>query len=182
MKKEDPYAELLYLCAKGDQQAFTRLYEETSGKLLATGIRILGTRQAAEDVLQESFVKIWQKSHSFDGSKASSMTWMTTIARNRSLDVLRSLKCRPQESDIEYEGVDFATEDLAPEDRVGLSVMTNRVVNCLDELKDQQKESVLMAYYYGQTHEEIAQELGAPLGTVKAWIRRGVERLRKCLE
>ena len=182
MRKDDPYAELLYLCAKGDEKAFSMLYEQTSGKLLATGMRILGTRQAAEDVLQETFVKIWQKSHSFDASKASSITWMTTIARNRSLDVLRGLKCRPLESDIEYEGVDFATEDLTPDDRAELSVMTNRVMNCLDELKERQKDSVLMAYYYGQTHEEISAELEAPLGTVKAWIRRGVERLRICLE
>ncbi len=182
MRKEDPYAELLYLCAKGDEMAFAMLYKQTSGRLLATGIRILGTREAAEDVLQEAYVKIWQKSHSFDASKASSMTWMTTIARNRSLDVLRGLKCRPQESCVEYEDVDFAAEDLAPDDRAGLSVMTNRVVDCLEELKDQQKKSILMAYYYGKTHEEISAELGAPLGTVKAWIRRGVERLRICLE
>lgn len=182
MEKSDPFAELLHLCAQGDDQAFARLYEQTSGKLLATSMRILGTRQAAEDVLQEAFISVWKKAQSFDSSKASSMTWMTTIVRNRSLDVLRSLKCRPQETDIEYEGIDFAVEDLSPEDRAGLGMMTNRVLDCLQEQKEQQRKSVLMAYYYGQTHEEISAELVVPLGTVKAWIRRGVERLRKCLE
>ncbi len=182
MSDSDPYAELLRLCAQGDEKAFSRLYQQTSGKLFAVGLRIMQTRQSAEEILQEGYIRIWEKAGTFDPGKAKAMTWMTTIIRNRALDVLRSYKSRPVEVEAQFEGLDFATGDTSPDVLTGISLETRQVLDCLEELKEKQRESVLLAYYYGQTHEEIARKLKAPLGTVKAWVRRGVERLRKCLE
>ena len=182
VKKEDPYTELLQQCADGDQVAFSRLYSESSGQLLAVSMRLLRTRQAGEDALQDAYIKIWNKAGSFDSSKASGMTWMTTIVRNRCLDILRAQKVRPQETDIEFEGLDFTDEALGPDEKSGLNIKTRRLLKCMGGLQENQKKAILMAYYYGMTHEEIAVKLGSPLGTVKAWVRRGVVRLKGCLE
>lgn len=182
MSDKDPYAELLRLCAQGDEKAFSSLYQQTTGKLFAVSLRIMQTRQSAEEVLQEGYIKIWEKAGTFDSGKARAMTWMTTIIRNRALDVLRSYKSRPVEVEAQFEGMDFAAVESGPDKLAGISLETRQVLECLNELKEKQRQSVLMAYYYGQTHEEISRKLEAPLGTVKAWVRRGVERLRKCLE
>ena len=182
MNNSDPYAELLKLCAKGNEQAFNSLYQQTSGKLFAVSLKIMQTRQAAEEVLQEGYIKIWDKAGTFDSGKAKAMTWMTTIVRNQCLDVLRSYKSRPVEVEAEYEGLEFAIQESGPADMTDISIETRQLLDCLKDLKEQQKQAVLMAYYYGQTHEEISSAMESPLGTVKAWIRRGVERLRKCLD
>ncbi|HBS26721.1 MAG TPA: RNA polymerase subunit sigma-24 [Gammaproteobacteria bacterium] len=182
MPDSDPYTELLGLCAQGDEQAFSRLYTMTSPKLFSLCLRLMKSKAAAEEVLQEGFVKIWTKSGTFDRSKASALTWMTTVVRNRALDVLRSKKSRPVEVDMEYEGMDFASEDLTPLATVGMGWSAERISKCMEELQETQRKSILMAYYYGYTHEEISRKLEAPLGTVKAWVRRGIDRLRKCLQ
>lgn len=182
MSDNDPYAELLKLCAQGDQQAFTRLYQITSSRLFGVSLRLMRTRQLAEEVLQEGYVKIWHNAGTFDSRKASSITWMTTIVRNRALDVLRSQKSRPVETDMEYEGLDFESDELTPGDRTAMDWSARRVAKCMEGLQEKQRQSILMAYYYGYTHEEIAAKLDAPLGTIKAWVRRGIERLRLCLE
>lgn len=181
MLGNDPYAELLRLCAQGDQQAFARLYKLTSPKLYGLALRMMKTRQAAEEVLQEGYLKIWNGAASFNSSRASSLTWMSTVIRNRALDVIRSANARPQEVESEYEGPEFASTVLSPEEGAGLSLSAKRVMDCMEELPEKQRISLLKAYYYGYTHDELARELGRPLGTVKAWVRRGLERLRQCL-
>lgn len=182
VNKQDPYADLLLKCSNGDQVAFSKLYSESSSQLLAVSMRLLRTRQAGEDAVQDAYIKIWNKAGSFNSSKASGMTWMTTIVRNRCLDILRAQKVRPQETDIEFEGLDFTDEALGPDDQSGISLMTRRMLKCMQGLQENQKKAILMAYYYGMTHEEIAAKLDSPLGTVKAWVRRGVVRLKECLE
>ena len=182
MQENDPYAELLMLCARGDEKAFERLYQLASPKLFSICLKLMKTPHAAEDVLQDGFVKIWNNAASFNPERASAMTWMATVVRNRGLDVLRSRKSRPQEVETEYEGLDFSSSDPSPGELAGISLAASRVQECMEALQEKQRKSILMAYYYGYTHEEIASRLAAPLGTVKAWVRRGVERLRKCLE
>lgn len=182
MSDNDPYAELLRLCARGDEKAFERLYQLASPKLFSVCLRLMKTKDAAEDVLQDGFVKIWNNAASFNPERASAMTWMATVVRNRGLDVLRSRRSRPQEVETEYEGIDFAASDPSPSNLAGVSLSAQRLQECMKALQEKQRESILMAYYYGHTHEEIAAHLSAPLGTVKAWVRRGSEKLRKCLE
>ena len=175
------YDELLARCAKRDAVAFQILYEQTSPRMYALCLSMLKHEGLAEDVLQEAYVKIWDNAHRFLPSKGKARTWMTTVVRNKTLDKLRSLKARPIETEVGYEGLEFASQYLEPEQFSSLSEETSQLMHCLNQLKPEQKECILLSYYYGHTHEEMARQLKRPLGTVKAWIRRGLEKLRLCL-
>ena len=181
MERDDPLSDLLELCAKGDQRALEQLYKAASPRLYSVCLRIVRQEALAEEVLQECFVKIWNNASTFARGKGSAMTWMISIVRNRSLDMLRSLRVEPEKVDVEYEGMEFASEDPDPESHAQLSGATQAVMDCLEQLKEDQRRCILLAYYEGHTHDELAQLLDTPLGTVKAWIRRGLERLRQCL-
>jgi RNA polymerase sigma-70 factor (ECF subfamily) len=178
---DDIYAELLQKTAAGDQLAFKELYEQCSPKLMSLCLRLLRTESLAEDVLQEGFIKIWDKAGTYTPSKGKAMTWMATVIRNKGLDKLRSLKTAPSETDIEYEGIEFASTDMAPDTLENMSQDLQGLMACLDRLKPDQKECILLSYYYGHSHQELSDKLGKPLGTIKAWIRRGLEDLRPCL-
>ncbi len=178
---EDIYAELLQKTATGDQLAFKKLYEMSSPKLMSLSLRLMQTEALAEDVLQEGFIKIWDKADSYSPGKGKAMTWMSTVIRNKGLDKLRSLKTKAAETEIQYEGLEFASTDLEPDRLENLSQDVQGLMACLDRLKPDQRECILLSYYYGHTHQELADKLGRPLGTIKAWIRRGLEDLRPCL-
>ena len=178
---EDIYAELLQKTAAGDQLAFKKLYKMSSPKLMSLSLRLMQGEALAEDVLQEGFIKIWDKAHTYAPGKGKAMTWMSTVVRNKGLDKLRSLKTKAAETEIQYEGLEFASVDLAPEQVEDLSQDVKGLMACLDKLKPDQRECILLSYYYGHTHQELSDKLGRPLGTIKAWIRRGLEDLRPCL-
>lgn len=179
----EPLNELLIRCGQDkDANAFQQLYKLASPRLFALSKRMMRDEVLAEDILQEAFVKIWNKAPSFASGKGSAMTWMGTIVRNQALDKLRMAKSRPvlaEEGD--YETLDFATEELSPDSLKALSDDTQRLLHCMDHLKPEQRECIMSAFYYGHTHDELATQLDKPLGTVKAWIRRGLEQLRICL-
>lgn len=178
----DEISEWLVKSGRGDAQAFSKLYDAASPRLYALCLRMLRDEGRAEDVLQEGFVKIWNNAAKFTPTKASAMTWMTTVIRNHALDKLRSLNSQPEmQPEPDYESLEFASLDLAPEALAGLHEDTQRLVNCLQGLKEEQRECIMQAFYYGYTHDELATRLSRPLGTVKAWIRRGLEQLRLCL-
>lgn len=172
---------LLLRTAEGDRQAFAQLYKIASPRLFFVCQQILRREALAEEILQEGFIKIWNNAHRFDPQKAGAWTWMTSIVRNRALDLLRSLKSHPDAIETTYEGPDFASPSLGPQEQAELSADTQAILHCLEQLKDEQKHAILMAYYHGHTHAELSQQMGTPLGTVKAWIRRGMERLKQCL-
>ncbi len=178
---EDQFAELLTRCAKQDQVAFKQLYQEASPKLYSLALRLMQKPELAEDVLQESFIKIWQKADTYNLQKGKALTWMATVTRNKALDKLRSLKLKSKEMDIQYEGLDFASTDLEPDHQEDLSQEMQRLRECLKQLQPSQRECILLSYYYGHTHQELSEKLNKPLGTVKAWIRRGLETLKPCL-
>ena len=178
---EDIYAELLQKTANGDQLAFKQLYEQAAPKLMSLCVRLMKTEALAEDVLQEGFIKIWDKADTYTPGKGKAMTWMSTVIRNKGLDKLRSLKTKPSETEIEYEGIEFASGDLKPDDLQDMSQDIQGLMACLNKLKPDQKECILLSYYYGHTHQELAEKLDKPLGTIKAWIRRGLEDLRPCM-
>ena len=177
----DIYAELLQKTADGDQLAFKKLYEMSSPKLMGLCLRLMQAEALAEDVLQEGFIKIWDKADTYVPGKGKAMTWMSTVIRNKGLDKLRSLKSKAAETEIQYEGIEFASIDLEPDKIENLSQDVKGLMACLDKLKPDQRECILLSYYYGHTHQELADKLGRPLGTIKAWIRRGLEDLRPCL-
>ena len=181
---EDNYNELLIRCASPhrDRAAFKKLYESTSPRLFSLALGLLKNKGMAEEILQESFFKIWTSADSYHQGKGKAITWMATVTRNKALDKLRSLKVRPQETETVYEGVEFATADLEPDNLTMVDQDLQQLMDCLDGLQTEQKECILQSYYHGYTHQELSQNMHKPLGTIKAWIRRGLEKIRVCLE
>jgi RNA polymerase sigma-70 factor, ECF subfamily len=173
--------ELLAACSLNDQKAFARLYQMTSANLYGVVLRILNREAWADDCLQEAFVKIWNNAESYRSYLAAPMTWMMTIARNQALDQLRRRRREVIESDSDgfKEEVDPAP---LPLDRLDQSDEGGRLKACLDQLNENQRQIIALAYFKGLTHEELAKRTDVPLGTVKTWIRRGLEQLRMCLE
>ncbi len=181
---EDNYNELLLRCASPhrDRDAFKQLYEMTSPRLFSLALGLLKHRGLAEETLQEAYLKIWNSANTYHQGKGKAITWMATVTRNKALDKLRSLKARPQETESVYEGAEFAAADLQPDSLITVDQGVKSLMDCLNELQPEQKECILLSYYQGYTHQELAERLDKPLGTVKAWIRRGLEKVRVCLE
>lgn len=181
-------ADLVARVALGDRQAFRRLYDATAPSLLGVALRLLRDRGRAEDVIQEAFVSVWHRAGGFRASASAPMTWLTAIVRNRALDTLRSDARHDADPlvDDEDEDEDAAreVEDDRPEP---LGLLTQAadalaVRACLETIDGSQRQCLALAYYHGLTHAEMAAHLGSPIGSVKAWLRRGLEKLRRCLE
>lgn len=175
----DELRALMRATSTGDRKAFETLYSRTSGKVYGICLRILGNEAEAQDVLQDTYVRVWQKSASFDGEKASPITWLAVVARNKAIDRLR------QRAPI--------SEDVAAADGIadgGLSATeviehrqdAERLAGCLDDLEQRTGDMIRAAFLEGATYPELAERQGVPLGTMKSWIRRGLQRLRGCLE
>lgn len=180
MQSED-LPNLLAACARRDRAAFERLYRETSPKLFGVALRILRREDWAEDVLQECYVRIWDHAQEYRAGLAAPMTWMTSIVRNRCLDWLR----RPKLEVIDEEGelIEAAESDNpGPLAQLEASAEARALKHCLDALEARQRQAIALAYYDGLSHSELASHLREPLGTVKTWVRRGLLRLKSCLE
>lgn len=177
-------ARLLGRIALGDQAAFRALYRLTSGHLLGLAVGILGQRERAEDVLQEAFMNVWHGASDYRADVASPMTWLINIVRNKAIDRQRVGKAeRATTGSLDDEAL--ALPDAAerePQALLQRSLERARIDACMAELSGAQRQAIALAYYQGLVHTEIAAALGAPLGTVKAWVRRGTERLKGCLE
>ena len=183
MADREQLAALLARTAEGDERAFQELYAATSAQLYALLLRILRNPEQARDALQDAYVRVWQKADTYAPDRGATLTWLLSIARYRALDVLRRKRpevAMPEEPDM------MATllEDeqaLSPLEENETQQSLDAIQECLTTLPAQQRDSVLLAYYEGLTHQELSQRLDAPLGTVKSWIRRGLMRLRECL-
>lgn len=172
---------LLAACVLHDRQAFARLYEMTSAKLYGVILRILIREEWAQDCLQEAYIKVWNRADSYRPQLASPMTWLGAIARNQALDLLRRRHREVMESDTSaFPGE--VDQELLPQDKLQQSDEGRRLNRCLEQLKDQQRQLIALAYFKGLTHDELAVRTDTPLGTVKTWIRRGLEQLKRCLE
>ena len=176
----DPLLDLMAATARGDHKAFARLYQETSGRLFGLALAILRRRDLAEDALQEAFTRIWRAAPSYDPSKGAPMGWLSAIVRNRALSALAR---RPQEGAVD-EAALAAVPDLSPGPlETALASSDAKVLtHCLETLEGDQKQSILLAFYQGLTHPELAAKLGRPIGTVKSWVRRGLLALKECLD
>ncbi len=171
---------LIGQAASGDRQAFQDIYNLTSAKLFGVCLRILNDRQAAEDALQDAYVKIWRNAGRFDGQRASPITWLATIARNTAIDRKRSSGNRVMVSDD-------AIKEMASADRSALENLEAQegayILNkCLDSLEARQRNVIRTAFFEGHSYNELAQKLNKPLGTVKSWVRRGLKRLKDCMD
>ena len=172
--------DLVRRTAQGDRTAFAALYDETAPKLFGVAMRILRQRDLAEDVVQESFVAAWERAGEFDPVRGSAMAWLVTIVRHRAIDLLRR---RGSRADTRSEGDDALLGLAGPEtERADRGADLAAHQRCLGELEAQPRRAVLMSYAYGYTHEELSATLKVPMGTVKSWIRRSLERLHRCLD
>jgi RNA polymerase sigma-70 factor (ECF subfamily) len=173
--------DLLRRTAGGDRAAFTALYRLTSPQLFALAIRMLRRRDLAEEVLQEAFVTIWTKAVSFDPEKGAPLPWMASILRNRCLDRLRAR--RPETPLDEEAGAgDWADTAPGPLEAALSSADARALWKCLERLDPGPRDAILRVYYDGLTHAELADRTSVALGTLKSWIRRGLGRLKDCLD
>lgn len=170
--------QLIRGAARGDRAAFAALYASTAAKLFGVALRILGQREWAEEALQESFVAIWQRAGDYDPARGSATGWLATIVRHCAIDQRRRRGARPESRAAPEE----ALATLAAPDAADSRAQLGALQRCLDELDEQPRRAVLLAYCYGLTREELAVRVGVPVGTVKSWLRRSLERLQKCLE
>lgn len=171
----------LQRCAAGDREGLRIVFESEGGRLVAMATRILKRRDLAEEVVQEAFLRIFEKAHQYDPSRGSARGWIYAIVRSRSLNALRDARFEEPSDTSALEAlgdaraVDEALGALARLDA------TSRLRECLSALDEPKRRSVLMAYVSGYTHGEIAGRLAVPLGTAKAWVRRGLASLRDCM-
>ena len=180
-------SDLLHACAQGREAAFQALYTEVSPQLFAVLLRILKRRDLAEEALQDAFVSVWRNAGSYSAEKGAPMTWLVSICRYRALDTLRrgrrEVSIEPMLENEADEGAGLAefASPAADTDLVSKAEQ-RRLDECLKRLNEGQQRSLKLAYFDGCTHEEIAINLKAPIGTVKSWVRRGLEGLKRCLE
>jgi RNA polymerase sigma-70 factor, ECF subfamily len=174
--------ELLARTALADQAAFEQLYRMTSPHLHGVAMRILRESAAAEEVLQEAFVNVWHHAGSYVAARSQPLTWLTSIVRNRCLDRLRKHDVDTVSIDDEDHAMTIADRSPLPLDLLLSGAEASAVRRCVEALDAGQKQAIALAFYQGLSHSELARHLKQPLGTVKSWIRRGLERLKACLD
>jgi len=174
------YEAALHACARGDQGALRRIYDQEGRRLLGVALRIVRHRQAAEDVLHDAFLNIWTRAHSFDPARGAGRGWIYSIVRNGAISFARS---SGREVAVEDEVLDSLALEPGPglEEAFELREDLGRLRDCLVGLDASKRTSILYAYVDGCSHSEIAERLRSPLGTVKAWIQRGLKSLRECM-
>lgn len=171
---------LLSQCRQQDNRALKKLYQATSAHLFAVLMRILRNESHAEDCLQQVYIKVWNNAGQYNSAIAQPMTWLNTIARNQALDWLRRYK-NDQLNDSD-DALVYQPDPVNQTDRQAEQWQTSdQVHHCLKQLKDAQRQCIELAYFEGYSHQELSDRLQQPLGTVKTWIRRGLERLKSCL-
>lgn len=172
--------DLLSRTARGDSDAFQQLYNQTAPKLLGLAMFIVKNKPSAEEILQESYIKIWNNAGEYHQERGSVMTWMSTIVRYSAIDMLRKQNRQVQREDSLVPVLENSAESY--EYHFEQWQEQELLQGCLEELTSIQKQSISMAFLEGLTHSELAESLKAPLGSVKSWIRRGLISLRRCLE
>jgi RNA polymerase sigma-70 factor (ECF subfamily) len=171
--------DLLQRVATRDRVAFAILYRQTSAKLHGVVARILTRGDLSGDVLQEVFVRIWDKAGDYDRTKGSPIAWMATIARNRALDEARRVK--PLSLEEMPEGFEPAAEEIDPLAFRERSEQLSALTKCLETLDEEKRKLVLLAYYRGMSREALSERFHAPVPTIKTWLRRGLAQLKDCL-
>jgi len=174
----------LHGAAQQDADAFRDLYQATSARLYGYALRMLGKRELAEEVLQDSFVAIWHNAASYQGHLAAPMTWMTTIVRNKALDLLRHAGF---DADIGAEPFDREVMEalrdpgVTPFEALALSREARALAYCMSALEGLHRQVLGLAFFHDLSHSEVAERMALPIGTVKTWVRRSLERLKACL-
>jgi RNA polymerase sigma-70 factor (ECF subfamily) len=170
---------LLAAVAKGDRTAFERLYAATRAKLYGVVLRILRRHDLADEVMQETYVKIWSSAGQFDPALSSPITWMVAIARNRAIDQVR--KKTEVSIDEDPAVLEIAADSPDPLAKREMTEELRRLLACMGRLDEERRRLVLFAYYDGWSREQLAAKFDRPVNTVKTWLRRALMEIRECL-
>jgi RNA polymerase sigma-70 factor (ECF subfamily) len=169
--------ELVVACAAGDRPAFRRLYELSAPKVFGVLVAMLRDREAAADVAQEVYVSVWRNAATFRPERGSALAWLVTIARNRAIDRLRAARAGGLSAPIDdFPGL---AADTPPAENAVEALALRRA---LDALRPETRSALLLVFFRGYTHEEVARALNVPVGTSKTWVRRGLMALREALQ
>lgn len=172
---------LLGRCALHDQQALAELYEAVSARILGLLLRMLKNRAVAEEALQDVMVRVWQRSDQYAVYRGRALTWILSIARYRAIDLLRAQRTQvaledvPEEALADPDAEEFSQDVSSQRSRRALD-------DCLQRLTPEQQRCLSLAYVDGYSQDEIATAIASPLGTVKSWVRRGLESLKRCMD
>jgi len=167
--------------ADGDRDALREIYEATQAKLFGICLRILGDRKEAEDALQDVYLTLWRRADRYDPARASPISWLATFARNRAVDRLRTGKVQRGAVPVD-EALEIADEAPRADALLEDAERSARIHHCLERLEDPTRSSIRTAFFEGRTYAELADTAGEPLGTIKSRIRRGLAKLKACLE
>jgi len=171
------YEAALLHCAQGDQYALRAIYERDRRWLMAMVLRLVRRRELAEEVLHDAFLQVWNRASTYNPALGSARGWIYSVVRHRALNALRSLGASPEAGHERFEELMAAHAGWQHDD----PAERRALAQCLERLEEPRRQSLLLAFVDGCSHEEVARCLGAPLGTVKSWIRRGLVALKECL-
>jgi RNA polymerase sigma-70 factor (ECF subfamily) len=177
------YEAILRACARGERSALQQLYEQEGPRLLGVVQRIVRDLALAEDIVHDAFIRIWNKAGTYDQTRGSARGWIFSVTRHLALNAVRNDARHVQMDQDEEGGTEHAAIDGWQEqtDAFDWRINPGKIDACLEQLEPVRRNCLLHAYVDGYSHREIAQRLGAPLGTVKAWIRRSLTALRECI-
>lgn len=178
LDEKDEIEALIARIALRDRDAFTRLYDATSGKLLAVCMRVLTERAVAEDAMQEVYIKVWNHADRYRITGHSAMTWLITIARNTAIDKLRGRKLHSDLADFSDR---IAAPGPSPEQSAIAASQTQRIMKCLGELDSDRRGAITGAYLQGQSYKDLSDQFDVPLNTMRTWLRRGLAALKECM-
>lgn len=172
---------LLAATAHGDRRSFSELYRLTHRRLYAIALALLHRPEAAEDVLQDTYLAVWRTAGQYQPGRAPALIWLMAIVRHRAIEQLRRRRRRALETFAEP--LDEETLRIPdPSQPQAVNHLAHAIQECLRRLSAEQAQTIALAFFHGLSHEELAAHLQTPLGTVKSWVRRGLLQLKKCLE
>jgi RNA polymerase sigma factor (sigma-70 family) len=175
------YDAALRACARGEQLALQQLYQQESRYLLGVALRIVRQRALAEDVLHDAFLNIWRRAGSFDATRGSGKGWIYVVVRHQALNLMRARAHEVAADEDTVETLLHQRQDHDTGENYALQAEMGKLHDCLGQLEAPRRNAIVFAYVDGCSHSEIAQRLQAPLGTVKAWVKRGLAALRECM-
>ncbi len=161
-------------CARGEQFALQAIYARDSRWLFAVALRIVKRRELAEEVLHDAMVKVWRRAHLYSPALGSARGWVYTVVRNQALNAVRKKV-------MEVSTEDHVVPEVGALDNQELAQEAGRLSACLGKLDETKRNAIVLAFVDGYTHDQIAEKLDSPLGSVKSWIRRGLLKLKECL-
>ncbi|WP_417521391.1 sigma-70 family RNA polymerase sigma factor [Marinobacter sp.] len=176
----DDVSALIGRVAMQDRAAFANLYTATAPKLLGVVLRILKERSWADDVIQEAYLKVWQRAGQFDSGKASPITWLVSIARNKAIDELRKHPAGRTSTDDAMD--ERVARQPTAQDQMEDQQEVSKLNRCIDELAKERQDIVRLAYLGGWSREELASQYEQPVNTMKTWLRRALQDIKGCLE